>query len=161
MKNESFEKFVEDLITKEQLLSLSDEIEIALSFIYKGTLSEPLSAKLSSDVSESFRKKLILAEEKGLFSKDPEAQKEFFRELKKYSQSIPVCKITLAFVPRQSFLSNLEDWFIKQVGRKVFLDIYANSKILGGAVIEFEGNYRDYSFSSELEQLLDRRNLIN
>jgi F0F1-type ATP synthase delta subunit len=159
-QNELFEKFTKELKTKEQLIILLDEIETASSFIYKEAGGQLISGRLKDHVSESFLANLEWSEKNGYISSELEAQKDFFNQLKKFAQGLPICKLTLAFNPRPDFLSKISDWINKETGKRIILDIYTNENILAGASIEFEGNYRDFSFGGQLSEVISKRSLI-
>ena len=59
-------------------------------------------------------------------------------KLKQAALAMPVVRLTLAFEPNK-------DWIVKAVGRAVILDIRVDKSILGGAIIENQGKYGDYS----------------
>jgi|GEM_PF-1227657 len=159
-QNELFEKFTVELKNKEQLIILLDEIETALQFIYKEGGGQLISARLEGHVSEGFLANLEWAEKNGYVTSELEAQKDFFNQLKKFAQGLPLCKLVLAFSPKPDFLSKISDWVNKEAGKRIILDIYTDENILAGAIIEFEGNYRDLSFGGQLSEVISKRSLI-
>jgi len=159
-QNELFEKFTSELKTKEQLIILLDEIETVSSSIYKEAGGQPISGRLKGYVSESFLANLEWAEKNGYISSELEAQKDFFNQLKKFVLGLTICKLILAFSPKPEFLSKISDWINKETGKRIILDIYTNENILAGAIIEFEGNYRDHSFGGQLSEVISKRSLI-
>lgn len=62
--------------------------------------------------------------------------------------------LTLAFLPSKSLVKKLALWFKKNFGSKVVLDIQVDPKILGGAILSFNGYYRDFSLKKKLERKL-------
>jgi F0F1-type ATP synthase delta subunit len=52
--------------------------------------------------------------------------------------------------------SKVKEWFREKVKRRVILDIFVNPKIVGGARIEFQGKWRDFSLEKEIEKIYGR-----
>ena len=70
--------------------------------------------------------------------KDKEEQPT--KELEKYLRSLPEIKLEIAFSPENNFLEKISQWFEKELGQKIILDLTVNPKIVGGAIIEYQGN---------------------
>jgi hypothetical protein len=152
-REETFEKFIEKVFTKEDLSVLADQIEEAARWVYKGGQAD-FSEKIKAAVSEEFRRIVVTLEEEGEFPSGYEEQKTFFNELKKYLESFPVVKLILAFSPSGDFLKNLSKWVKEQIGKEAVLEILVKEEIVGGAVVEYSGEYRDYSLVRKLDELL-------
>jgi F0F1-type ATP synthase delta subunit len=43
----------------------------------------------------------------------------------------------------------------EQIGKKAVLEILVKEEIVGGAVVEYSGEYRDYSLARKLDELLE------
>jgi F0F1-type ATP synthase delta subunit len=145
------EKLTDKIITKEDLISFLDQIEIAKSFLFQRP-EISLSEKLKGKVSESFRKEIANLEEKEKYLSVAEFS-EFFDLLKKNLLKIPIVKLEIAFEPRENFISEINEWFKKNLGKKVILDIFVNPKIVGGAKIEYQGKWKNYSLAKKIEKI--------
>ena len=150
----SFENFLEEVYTKDQLAGLIGEIELAKSYIYKKEQSIYLSKKIENRVSERFSKILAELERKELFPSPSKMQTGYLEDLKKYCLGLPVCKLVISFYPSFDFQKKLSRWFVDQMGKKVILELSVIEEIVAGAQIEFEGEYRDLSISDSIDQML-------
>lgn len=154
-KQEIFENLSSDLQTTESLRVFLDDLEEASRWVYKGG-SRPLNEKLQGKVGEEFRQKLATLEVSGQIPSSIKELSDFFKELEKILEKTPVLKLKLAFLPTKEFLNKLVDWMKKQTGKKVFFDIEVKEGIIGGCIFEYEGEYRDYSLGSKLEETLEQ-----
>lgn len=154
-----YDKFIENIYTKEQLAKLLDEIEIAKSATYKQTQSISLSKKIEKKVSDGFSKVVAEIENNGLLPQGSKAQSDYFNKLKDYLLGLKVCKMTLSFQPTSDFLRRVSNWLIETTNGKIILDITVSEKLVAGAQIEFEGEYRNFSISERIDKLLENYNL--
>jgi hypothetical protein len=157
MKSDSggFEKFTDQIKTKEQLFSLLDEIEEAKRRAYKYKQTTTLSAKLGQAVPETFRRNIAELENQGILTKSATSQNAFLVALKKSLSGKGLLRLTLAFTPRAEFIDKLSEWTEKTTGQKVILDIFVQEEVIGGALFEYEGEYRDYSLAKKLDKVLE------
>jgi hypothetical protein len=72
----------------------------------------------------------------------------------------PVIRLTLAIRPTDRLIMRLHDWFIHRLGQVVVIDFSYEPSLLSGAVIEWDGNYRDYSLLRKLNILFDQEEFI-
>ena len=144
-----------DVRTTEELNALLADIEEASRWVYKGG-SKPLSEKLSGKVSEGFRQKLAKLEGAAALPPSAKEMSDFLQNLEKTLEKTPVLKLKLAFLPDAEFLDKLSDWIRKQAGKSVFFDIEVKEDIIGSCILEYEGEYRDYSLGSKLEATLQQ-----
>jgi hypothetical protein len=159
MKDEVFDKFIENIYTREDLSVLLDQIEEAMRWVYKGG-EVPLSEKISGATSEEFRLIIADLEEEGKFPTNLEDQATFFKRLKKYLEDLPTIKITLAFAPSKEFLADLASFLQKEVGQKAILEIIIKEELVGGAIVEYNGEYRDYSLARKLDEVIESSKLV-
>lgn len=87
--------------------------------------------------------------------KDKEEQPT--KELEKYLRSLPEIKLEIAFSPENNFLEKISQWLEKELGQKIILDLTVNPKIVGGAIIEYQGNWRDFSLAKEIDKLISQK----
>ena len=154
-KQEIIENLSSDILTTESLGVFLDDLEEASRWVYKGgTIA--LSEKLQGNVGEEFRQKLTTVEGSGQLPSSRKELSDFLKELEKILEKTPVLKLKLAFLPTKEFLTKLTDWVKKQTGKKVFFDIEVKEDIIGGCIFEYEGEYRDYSLGSKLEETLEQ-----
>jgi F0F1-type ATP synthase delta subunit len=79
--------------------------------------------------------------------------KEEISKLEKKLRALPEIKLEVAFSPKDNFLNRVGQWFQKEIGQKVILDITVNPKVVAGATIEYQGNWRDFSLAKKIDQL--------
>lgn len=143
-KEESYKLFLKDVFLKEDLRDLIRQINGVLDTIYvddKKTLMEKLTGKLPSHILD------IIA---GLFAKkilsgNPKEVEKYFISLNSYFNKIPTVILTIAFDPTAEFMQALSFWFEKNLGKKVVCDIVVRDEIIAGALVEYNGKYKDYS----------------
>lgn len=156
---DTYKKFLINVRTKEDLGHLVEDIDLAKGNIYKGDQSISLYSKIEGKVLDSFRDSLAKAEKTGELPTAKKGQSELLIGLKKYAQKQPVCKLTLYFKPSREFLNKLTRWFDTKANRKVVFEIDIKEKIVGGAEIEFDGEYRDFTIGTSIDELLKKSNL--
>ncbi len=143
-KEESFRLFVKDVFVSDDLKDLIRQIGGILDIIYvedNKTLMEKLTGKLPSHILD------IVA---GLFAKkilsgNPKDAHQYFVSLNSYLAKIPTVRLTIAFDPTADFLQALNLWFEKNLGKKVVCDITVREELIAGALVEYNGKYKDYS----------------
>ncbi|MCD6528259.1 F0F1 ATP synthase subunit delta [bacterium] len=150
-----FEELAEKIKTKEELIFYLEELSQAQQAVFKGGRIL-LSEKLKGKISEEFKKFLEKMEERKMLSKNPDQQYSFLEKIKKYLLSLPEVKLEIAFSPSNEFLKKISLWFEKKLNQKVILDLTVNPKIVGGAIIEYQGNWRDYSLAKEIDKLIEK-----
>lgn len=82
-----------------------------------------------------------------------ELGKEEIYKLEKKLQSLPEIKLKIAFSPDDNFINKIGQWIEKELGQKIILDITVNPKVVAGAIIEYQGNWRDFSSAKEIDRL--------
>ena len=143
-KEESYRLFLKDVFLTEDLKDLIRQIDIVLDTIYvddKRTLMEKLTGKLPGhffDIIAGLYAKKIL-------SGNPKDVEEYFVSLNSYLSKIPRVILTIAFEPSNEFIKTLSFWFEKNLGKKVILDIRVREDLIAGALVEYNGKFKDYS----------------
>jgi len=54
----------------------------------------------------------------------------------------------------------IKKWFKEENHQEVILDITVNPKIVGGAIIEYQGYFRDFSLVKEMDKLTPHQILV-
>lgn len=78
-------------------------------------------------------------------------------ELKKKLRALPEMKLKIAFPPKDNFIDEISRWLEKEIGQKVILDITVNPKVVAGAIIEYQGNWRDFSLAKKIDRLFSEK----
>ena len=59
----------------------------------------------------------------------------------------------LAFEASREFLIKIKQWFKEKNQREVILDLSVNPEVVGGAIIEYQGKYRNLSVGKKIDEL--------
>ena len=156
---EIFEDLTKKIITKEDLILFLEEINLLEQIVFKN-IEVPLSERVKGKIREEFRDELQKLEKESIISGSPNQQFSFFDELKNYLQKIPQVKLEIAFEPSEDFLLRIKKWFKEENHQEVILDITVNPKIVGGAIIEYQGYFRDFSLVKEMDKLTPHQILV-
>lgn len=128
------------LRTKEEALRLEEEVDLLLEALYEtkeGAFEEALTRSVRTWVSEEIKVSL---------GKNGVNKTEFLKGLKEVLTKLKSLKLTLAFEPVEDTLDKIHNWVVREIGEGIILEITFNPNILAGAIIIFEGEYRDFSF---------------
>ena len=67
--------------------------------------------------------------------------------------------LTIAFKPNQELISTLSSWAKENFKDKVVFDITVDPSIVGGAIVEHNGLYRDESLGKVLDEAFRKREI--
>ena len=155
MKESFLKDLLKQIITKEDLIILLEEINLTENFIFKN-ISTPLSEKLKGKTREEFRGLVEKLEKENSHFRSPSEQFSFFQNLKKNLKKIPELKLELAFQPSIEFLIKIKQWFKEKNQREVILDLSVNPEVVGGAIIEYQGKYLNLSVGKKIDELFSK-----
>lgn len=150
-----YSEILSHIRTKSEAWQLEDEADLLLEHLYKGKAGEfdlALKKDLRAWVSE------LLAR---VFANPDIKKDEYLRGLKEAIANLRELKLTLAFEPTQNSVEKIHEWVVKNVGVGIILDITFNPTIFAGAIVIFEGEYRDLSLRNKFrEQFGENRKRI-
>ena len=75
------------------------------------------------------------------------------QQLREYLKNLKRLKITLAFEPSQKLVEKISNAGNKNIDSYKILSFSVDQKLLGGAVISYEGKFGDYSLAISLRKL--------
>lgn len=84
----------------------------------------------------------------------------FIEKLISEIEQLPKVRLYLAFEPTQDSLKQFSDWFLKEYKVKFLFHIQVEKDIVGGAVMVFNGVYKDYSLKRKLNELTTKPDFI-
>lgn len=146
---EEFKKIAEDILTKQDLVYLLDDIaQLKNSLYQEGQSSLEQTAK-----SPAGAKLVKILKQKDLKNKNNE-QENFLKDFEQYLKNIPQVKLTLAFTPSDSFTKKISHWLEQQTDQKIILDLTIDHTIVGGAIIEYQGQHRNFALAKSIKQLV-------
>jgi len=171
---EIFRDFAKKIVTKEDLIFFLEEINLVQRLIFKNT-NIPLSEKVKENRDEDFGKEdeekkvpsfnfafaqlIEELEKKKIISKNPEENRIFFENFKKYLQNLPQIKIEMAFRPKKEFVNKISLWLEKEIKQRAVLDLIFNPEIVGGAIIEYQGRQINFSLAKKIDELISQKQL--
>ena len=138
--------------TTEHARDLLSEIDILLESLFK-TDSKAFEKALNSisAVSSQMLKEIFI---RNYGSFENKAMiKECLIGLKEEMQKLKILKISLALEVSENLIDNLFNWVLKNLKAGIILNINTDKSIIGGAIIEFEGRYKDFSLKKALEEV--------
>jgi F0F1-type ATP synthase delta subunit len=148
---EMLEFLEEKIFEKEDLISILEEISQLEQLVFKSrALLSEKSKKLEDENLYQFFLKL---EERGEINLDQKKQFDFLEKLKDWLKKLPILKLEIAFLPSEKTIEKISQWLKKEVGKKIILDVYFNPKIVGGAILEYEGKFANFSLAKEIDKI--------
>lgn len=78
--------------------------------------------------------------------------KDELDKLRQAALDLPVVRLTLALEPAGNWILEIRNWVVKAVGKAVVLDMAVDKSILGGAIVENQGKYGDYSLRKKINE---------
>lgn len=146
-----YSDLINSLKTREEVNNLTLEIDKL------ETLS--ISSKMSFDkaieaISQTTSKKIIEIFKKfNLDFNDKELISDFLQTLKDLIKKFKVIKLILTFDPSLKTIENIHEFISQNLGTGYILDIEIDRSVLGGAVLMFNGKYKDFSLRKSLEEV--------
>lgn len=132
---------------------LTQQLEGMKRFLFRGkegTITQKVESSISGQLTDLFKQ----FESLGLVPKGDEGQKFFLDSIIEFLHSLTIVKITLAFEPSITFISELNEQISKELGQKVVLDVIVNQFIVAGADFEYEGKYKDFSLALRIDDFI-------
>lgn len=142
-----------DIKMIDQLDNFLAEIENVLVSLFK-VKNKNINQILDKTVGKSTAgiiKRLV--EQNKIIPSDYPSLKKVLTGLKEDLKKIKILKISLAIDPSQEQIDHIFDWVKENLGKGIILDIDRDESILGGAVISFNGQYKDFSLKRTLEEI--------
>jgi len=133
------------LRTKQELDELIYEIDILLESLYQ-TNGEAFDSILKTKVRGKIFDIFSAA-----FSGGAD-KKKYLLKLKENLSKTTYLNLVLAIEPSNDFLDRISFFVKKSISPDVVLDINYDPGILGGAVMIYQGNYRDFSFRKSFQE---------
>ena len=123
-------------LIKPQADLLIREIDILLDSLYQ---SNPQLEIRESTLREYDLRKI----------KDPDLTK-LLNDWKSELEALKVLKLSLAFEPNEMILQKLWSWANQNISKNIILDIESDPSLVAGAIVTWNGHYRDYSYRGTL-----------
>lgn len=142
---------ITSLKTTREVNDLSLEIDTLISALFK---SEKVSFEkaLTSISSNSAKRITEIFLKNNLDMTDKEQARDFLDTLKNLIKKFKVIKLILAFDPTRATIENIHEFVSKNIGIGYILDIEVSESVLAGAVVIFNGEYKDFTLRKSLEE---------
>ena len=146
-----FDLILNQIKTRQDADTLSTEIDLLLRGIYDSQGSgfdSILRTKVRSRFSSSLKE---------IFSKDLSLDKKSFLEgLKNELKDLEEVNLNLAFEPTEDSLDRFSTFVKNEIGSNAIINLSYDPAIIGGSIIVYKGNYRDFSFKRVFEKVFEK-----
>lgn len=159
---DNYEELLRGLLTKEDVMAFHDQIEsLENSLFYPESTSHSMAAETKEPFVKALETQLPYEKKERLIAFvqksdiDPESMtaiRSLFAEIKEYLLKIPVISLSLAFDPDEASLKKIVQAINDYTPEFTVVDLNINKQLLGGALIEWDGNYRDYTVKKRLHE---------
>jgi len=131
--------------TEEEREILKEELEALSASLYErqGAYDEVLLNKVRPETSQTLKSLIVQAKVSD--------RAKFFAQALKSLESLRVLELTLAFVPKGQTVERIWQWARRNLGEGVILKFSLDRSIGAGAIVVFEGKFRNYSLKRLLE----------
>jgi len=126
----------------DQLSALSSEAPQSAADFH-ATLRRHLSSSLAETIFANF-------------SENQFSPSAYLKDLSSQLEKLLPLRLTLAFDPPKQTLDTIVSWVNTYLGPGHILELATDHSLLGGALISFKGEYRDYSLQSRLRHYLSQ-----
>ena len=140
----------------EEFLSQIDNLLAELFKINPDSLDKNLEKITSSKLARLLRASF---EKNNINQNDHSAIEKFLNSIKNQAAQLNVLKLQLAFDPSDETITNIFNWISENYGGGIVLDIQKNESIIGGAIISFNGKYKDYSLKRRLDDAFEKNKI--
>jgi hypothetical protein len=152
MKND---RLLANITTKREAERLLEEIEIIRNGLFGaggGAFESLLKNKVRAITAENIRL---------VFAKEGVDKRKYLDQIEELVMNMPNVSLILAFEPSEGAIERFYTKISDATGKQVLLDVVYEPQIIGGAVIIFNGRYRDFSFKKIFEAEFEKgRNKI-
>ena len=140
-----YSDLLKKMITKDDVDELRGELELLLTALYKtksGSFEDTLKTSVRKWVAEYIREHVT---QKG------EDAETFLKTLSTELTALHFLQIRIAFEPTEDTYERIHTWLQENEKENFTIDLEYDPKILGGAVVIYQGSYKDFSLRSKLD----------
>ncbi len=147
---EDAEKMIEEInILLNSMYFVKDGVSVGQDF--QRTAEQSFDLTLKNKIRASTAQILI-----NEFSKKGIDKITFLQKLKDKLASYKIFKLDIVFEPTRNFVEKIYDFVSKNMGNEVLLEINYVPNLIGGAVIVFDGKYRDFSLKKVFDEEFEK-----
>lgn len=140
-----FSNILSTIKTTSDLDKLKDELDLLKDSVYQSgessfqkVLKSQVRSKISTEISEEISKLEINIS-------------EYLESLDKKLDNFEAVKITLAIEPTELTVEKMHNFISSAINKDTALEITINPHLVGGVVISYKGEYRDFSLAKLIE----------
>lgn len=145
---------INQLKTKEEAREFLDEIDLLIDSLFNiksASFSNILDKSVSTGTAENLKKIFLkMGNNKGEI-------RDFLTNLKEKIDNLKVIKLTIAFEPSNDVIQNIHSWTKSNFGPETILEFIEDKTIMGGAIIDYDGFYKDYSLRKTIKETFEKR----
>lgn len=147
---------ITSLKTKEELDQLSSEIDSLLVSIFE-TRNQSFDSALRTISIKTARKITEALTKNSIDTTNKELIRNFLEGIKKLLGKFKTIRLIIAFELSGQAIENIHNWVSLNLGEGYILDIETNKSLLGGAIIVFNGKYKDLTIKKSLEDVFSTK----
>jgi F0F1-type ATP synthase delta subunit len=121
------------------------------AFMVGKPFEEQVHESFSLPIAESLLK---AASEANVSAGNGAGVQKFLSDLQAQIKALPVITLRLAITPSSDLLRDSSRWFESVLGEKTLVSYVIDPALLGGAAIEWNGSYLDFSLKKQLTERL-------
>ncbi|MBU0569154.1 hypothetical protein KKB40_00040 [Patescibacteria group bacterium] len=162
-KSNMYSEILSKIKTAEDAEKMIEEIDILLNsmyFVKDDTFDKQDPRKVAEQSFDLILKSKIRAWTAQIlineFSKEGVNKTVFLQELKNKLESYKIFKLDIAFEPTRDFIEKIYDFVSKNISDEILLEINYVPGLIGGAVMVFNGKYRDFSLKKVFDEEFEK-----
>ena len=143
------EEIYSKIITKESAEILAKELNLVLNSLYLGSreFTSVLKTKVRASLSEYIKAKI---------NQESTDIEKLLKNMIERIKLIPSVRLVLAYEPSEDALDKFHSIITSACKKPILLDVVYSPDIIGGAIIIYQGRYRDYSFKYLFEKEFEK-----
>lgn len=145
-----FTSVLHQIKTEDDRKRLRQEIYLLLQSLY-----EVEEGKFQDVLKNSVREKIAATISEEIF-KDEVDKGKYLKGLQEEADKLKKVKLTLGFEPTKESIDKFWQFIASALEKNIVLDIEYLPKLVGGAVVIYDGEYRDLSLKSILDMELTK-----
>lgn len=94
----------------------------------------------------------ILCQKNNIDINDLNLMQKFLSNLKDHIKKLPIINLQIAYDAAEKNIIDISSWFTLNLKQKILINVTINKKLIGGAIIGYNGIYKDYSLKKRLDE---------
>lgn len=147
-----FKSLKEKLITRTDLINCLEDLSQVKDLAHnkEGSLADLAEEVVSPPLQEVF-------EGSGEDLSNTQKRNQFLEDLEDYLEDFDRVRLTLAFSLPRKVLEEIRADLSEEIDSNFIIDLTVDPKIIGGAKLEYQGRYLDFSLSARLDSIFESK----